>query len=39
MITPKRRQELSLGALVIAGLAGLAGVVSLGWWLRKRHRR
>jgi nucleoside-diphosphate-sugar epimerase len=39
MITPKRRQELSLGALAIAGVAGLAGVVSLGWWLRRRHRR
>lgn len=39
MITPKRRQELSLGALVAAVAAGAAGLVSLVTWMRRRRRR
>ena len=38
MITPKRRQELSLGGLVLAGVVATAGLVSLGWRLRRRRR-
>lgn len=37
MITPKRRQELTLGAMAVAATAMTIGVVSLvRWW---RHRR
>ncbi|MEX2625583.1 MAG: NAD-dependent epimerase/dehydratase family protein [Ilumatobacteraceae bacterium] len=39
MITPKRRQELSLGGLAAAIVGGGAGVLSLGLWLRRRRRR
>ncbi len=37
MITPKRRQELSLGALVLSAAAGAAGLISLGMWIRRRR--
>jgi nucleoside-diphosphate-sugar epimerase len=37
MITPKRRQELTLGGMVVAVLAAALGVVSLvRWWRRRR---
>lgn len=39
MITPKRRQELSLAGLAAAIVGGGAGVLSLGLWLRRRRRR
>jgi nucleoside-diphosphate-sugar epimerase len=38
MITPKRRQELTLGATAVALLAAVVGVVSLVRWLRRRRR-
>jgi nucleoside-diphosphate-sugar epimerase len=41
MITPKRRQELSLGAMaaISAASAGLAVVLIRGWWVARRARR
>lgn len=39
MITPKRRQELALGALVVAGALGMVTAVSLVWRWRRRRRR
>jgi nucleoside-diphosphate-sugar epimerase len=40
MISPKRRQEISLGAMGTAGLFGLLGALSLGRrWHRRRHDR
>ena len=38
MITPKRRQELSLGALAAALVLAAVGLVSLGVWTRRRRR-
>lgn len=39
MITPKRRQELALGAMVLAGLATLAGAGWVTRWARRRRAR
>ncbi len=38
MVTPKRRQELALVAMITAGLAALIGTFSLVRWWRKRRR-
>ena len=38
MITPKRRQELTLGAMALAILAATTGAVSLVRWWRRRRR-
>ena len=38
MVTPKRRQELALGGLVVGILAGTAVAVSLVRRARRRHR-
>ena len=38
MITPKRRQELTLTGMVVVALGATIGVVSLVRWLRRRHR-
>ena len=38
MVTPKRRQELTLGLMVIATTALTVGVVSLVQWWRRRRR-
>lgn len=37
-ISPKRRQEFTLGAAITVVLAGLAAAVTLGWWWRSRRR-
>jgi nucleoside-diphosphate-sugar epimerase len=39
MITPKRRQELALGAMVLAGLAAIAGAGWVTRWARRRRAR
>jgi nucleoside-diphosphate-sugar epimerase len=39
MITPKRRQELALGAMVLAGLAAMAGAGWVTRWARMRRAR
>ena len=38
MITPKRRQELTLTGMVVVALGATIGVVSLVRWLRRRRR-
>ncbi len=38
MITPKRRQELTLGGMVVAAVGVTIGVVSLVRWWRRRRR-
>ena len=38
MITPKRRQELTLTGMVVVALGATIGVVSLARWLRRRRR-
>jgi nucleoside-diphosphate-sugar epimerase len=38
MITPKRRQELTLGGMVVAAIGVTIGVVSLVRWWRRRRR-
>lgn len=37
-ISPKRRQELTLGAVIVLALVGIATVVTLGWRWRSRRR-
>lgn len=37
MVTPKRRQELALGAMVVAAVASAAGAVWLTRWVRRRR--
>ena len=39
MVTPKRRQELALGAMVTAGLALAGGVAWITRWARRRRGR
>ena len=38
MITPKRRQELTLAAMAVATVASAVGVVILVRWWRRRRR-
>ena len=39
MITPNRRQELTLTGLVVVAVGATLGVVNLARWLRRRRRR
>ena len=38
MITPKRRQELTLTGMVVAALGGATAVFTVArWWVRRRR--